>query len=164
LTTLSQSGAETPDAAIADSIMHLKAQIQSFPLKHDAAYYTIWWHYALLYVANVIIYAPSEPSEKYWFLLCTKAYQDLTTCFRMASVILRALLTMATRKGLLTTDEARECLQIARDNSLHHDVPDEIVSLGMKVDQRLSLTDPAAAQADALADDFSLLALGGRRR
>jgi hypothetical protein len=147
------SANRTPDAIFAASIRQLYSLMINFRTRYQAANYTILWHGALLYVANSILQSPKRPGAQMDLLRCIQGYQGLYTSFANAEVILRGLLAMAIKKGLLTSSQSRKILSQMYERNKHRRLPKE-TSMTWIVDLDLALRDRTASQLQTLATKF----------
>ncbi|WYZ33801.1 hypothetical protein EsH8_I_000077 [Colletotrichum jinshuiense] len=89
---------------------------------------------------------------------CILGYQKLQHCFRLSRGIIRSLLSMALREGLVASPEARAIIKDSNEKGKHHPGSDEVVAPFI-VDLDLATVNPAAAHVDRLAAEFDELAI-----
>lgn len=148
------------NAAYTASVNQLKHLIVEYRSQHAASTYSILWHNGLIYLVNAILRS-NDPEWRMYLLLCIYGYERLSRCFRSAEVITQGLLAMTMRDTNLSGTEAHKImgeimqrgLKPLRKN-LHHDVHATFM-----VDLGLALTNPEAANAENMADEFSDLAM-----
>ena len=130
----------------------------TFPYNYTCHNYAIFWHMALLYVANAALEDMDDPQWRSYFTLCLNCYADLFGTFRVAGGIVRSLLSIALRKGMMDGSEAQTLLQRVNDKSGDYETLKSISS-GFVVDLNLAVTDRNAAQLEPLAELFDNLRL-----
>ena len=154
------SEASCPETAFLASSHQLKRLLLVYRARFPSADYCFLWHTALLYVANEVLRKQTlgiDSDWELWFRLCLSGYRDLFRCFKMAKVIYRGLLSMAMRNGVMTATDAQEAIEQLDVPPIEHNEVGELGS--MIVDLDLAMTDPLAAQAGILAEQFKDLAL-----
>ncbi|KAM3538615.1 hypothetical protein ARSEF1564_008462 [Beauveria bassiana] len=140
------------DTIYAASVEQLKRLIIIYRSQYVSSGHTIIWHTAMLYVANAVLRSRGEGWLSY-FLLCLYGYQSLWTSYPIVKPIARGLLSMAMRRGGISSDKARQILVDLGNNcpeALHHG---EIRATFM-LDLDLAMSDPNAAKAEAQAEAF----------
>lgn len=113
---------------------------------------------ALLYVANAALEDISDPHWRAYFTLCLNCYADLFGTFRVAGGIVRSLLSMALRKGMMNGGEAQALLQRVSNKGRDYEIL-TATSSGFVVDLNLAVTDRNAAQLEPLTELFDSLRL-----
>ncbi|KDN67624.1 hypothetical protein CSUB01_10117 [Colletotrichum sublineola] len=130
--------------------------------KCSSASHSFLWSTALLYFANSALREMAhvtDNSEKLTdFRTCILGYQKLHRPFRLSKGIVRSLLSMALREGLLASSEARAIIKELNENAKHHRGSDE-VQAPFIVDLDLATMNPTAAHVDSLAGEFEELAI-----
>jgi hypothetical protein len=152
------SNVNPPEAIFSASLRLLKKLVIVFLENQESADYSMFWHIALLQVANSALNDTSDPEWRFYFTICIRGYQKLLGAYRFAEPIARGLLSMALRNGALTSLEAYSLHEEVLEAGRHHEQLKRIQSK-WKVDLNLAITDSKAAQADTLADQFEQLAI-----
>ncbi|GKT50459.1 uncharacterized protein ColSpa_10640 [Colletotrichum spaethianum] len=152
----------SPEAVCLASATQLGRIAITYLQKCSSASYSFLWSTALLYSANATLRElanVTENSEKLAnFRTCILGYQRLQRPFRLSQGIIRSLLSMALREGLLASSEARAIIKDSNEKAKHHRVQDE-VQAPFIVDLDLATVNPAAAHVDKLAAEFEELAI-----
>lgn len=144
--------AVTPHAVCDASIAQLKHLIADYRREHSSSRYTILWHTALIYVANAIL---NDNRDSNWYadlLVCLYGYEKLGRSWRVAIGVAKSLLSLAMRKGILSSRTARSILHDLQNRDLGR-IPEEIRATFM-ADLSLAISDPASATVERLADQF----------
>lgn len=154
---------EEEDAAKAQalftaSLNQLKHLIIVFRYTYPCARYSVFWHMALLDVANAALEDTSDAQWRAYFGLCVNCYADLFGAFPVAEGIVRSLLSMGLRDSTISAPEAQSFLHRVRSRGLHPSYLNPTTST-MVVDLKLATTDRNAAQLKAMADMFDSLTL-----
>ena len=102
------SGDSTPDAIFNASVNQLWRLILTYRSNYRSATHTILWHTSCLYVANASLNNQSDPNRLYYFHLCVQGYLDLVRSFPLAGGVIQGLLTMAMKKGVMSSAQARK--------------------------------------------------------
>ncbi|KAI3320438.1 hypothetical protein HD806DRAFT_506361 [Xylariaceae sp. AK1471] len=150
----------TPDAAYTASANQLKHLIVEYRSKYAASTYSILWHNGLIYLANAMLRC-TDPEWRLYLLLCIYGYERLNRPYRISEVITQGLLTMTMRDTNMTGSEAYKLMEELRERGLLHvkeDVEDKVRATFM-IDLNLALTNPEAAKAENMAEDFEDLAM-----
>jgi len=152
----------SPEAICLASTAQLGQITITYLQKCSSASHSFLWSTALLYFANAALRElaqVSESSEKLADLrTCFLGYQRLHRPFRLSQGIVRSLLSMALRQGLLTSSEARAIIKDSNENAKHHRGSDE-VQAPFVVDLDLATMNPTAAHVESLAAEFEELAI-----
>ena len=144
---------KTPRDVFMASVNQLKRHVLTHPSKHPSAVYSIFWHTALLQVANAALTDLGNEKSQLFFLLCIRRYHDLAPSFPVMSSILRGLLGVAVRSGALSANHAR--LITGRLSELKGSTPALVHAEGaFALDLTLALTDFNSAQAERLFEEF----------
>ncbi|KID99238.1 N-terminal fungal transcription regulatory domain-containing protein, partial [Metarhizium majus ARSEF 297] len=143
----------SPENVCIASARQLKQLVINYRLNFTSSY-TILWHTALTYLANAILHYPKEDNWFFYFLLCVYGYERLQPCWRVTQVISTALLSMALRKGDISSPTARRVLRDV-DHGRLDDIPGEVRATFM-MDLDLAASDPDAATVEKMAEDFDL--------
>ena len=106
----------SPEAVIAASVRQLKSLTLVYMARHQSAAYTIFWHQALLYIANAVIKDKTDPEWRFYFLLCVRGYEILYPCFFVVEGIVQGLLAIAVGNGSIDSAEAHVLIQRLRAN------------------------------------------------
>ncbi|KAK1990378.1 hypothetical protein LX36DRAFT_664276 [Colletotrichum falcatum] len=152
----------SPEAVSLASATQLGQLAITYLQKCSSASYSFLWSTALLYFANYALRElahVAQNSEKLADLrTCILGYQRLHRPFRLSQGIVRSLLSMALREGLLASSEARAILKESNENAKNHRGSDE-VQAPFVVDLDLATMNPTAAHVDSLAAEFEELAI-----
>lgn len=149
----------TSDAAYTASVNQLKQLIVEYRSRHAASSYSILWHNGLIYLANAMLRC-TDPEWHVYLHLCIYGYERLGRTFRISEIVAQGLLTMTMRDTNMTGREAYKIMETMRERGLihvHPDLEDKIRATFM-IDLNLALTNPEAARAETMANDFSDLA------
>ena len=122
------------------------------------ASYAIFWHIALLHVANAALQDIADPQWRDYFLLCLNGYADLFVSFRVSEGIIKSLLSIALRLNIMTTAEAQALISRIHSSAMHHSNLEE-VRPSFIVDLDLAVIDRSAAQLDTLCNSFDDLTI-----
>jgi hypothetical protein len=151
-------GDGSAEATFTASLNQLKHLTIMFRATYPCAHYAIFWHVALLHVANAVLHDTRDSQWRAYFNLCVDSYADLFGAFRVAEGIVRGLLSVALRQGIVSGVEAQAYLSRVHANGVHH-TSLENISASFVVDLKLAVMDHDAAQLDTLAKNFDDLAL-----
>lgn len=149
----------TPDDVYTASVQQLKQLVVEYRSRHAASTYSILWHNGLIYLFNAMLKCV-DPNWRLYLLLCVYGYERLRRPYRMSEVVTQGLLTMTMRDTNMTGEEAYKIMEELKGRGLvdvRDDLEDTIRATFM-VDLRLALTDPEAAMAEKLANDFTGMA------
>ncbi|TDZ65053.1 hypothetical protein CTRI78_v003792 [Colletotrichum trifolii] len=153
ITSWSPSAPAMP-AIFAASLEQLKDLVEVYMLDPTVPN-TIFWHTALMHVANAAANDTSDLEWRYYFFKCMTGYWGLYRSFTVAGVIARGLLAMAVRKGALGTAEGYEIVQELRAKKSRK-LLDGATGL-FASDLDLAVTDREAARTDRLIKKFEEL-------
>ncbi|OHW96157.1 C6 transcription factor [Colletotrichum incanum] len=152
----------SPEAVCLASATQLGRIAITYLQKCSSASHSFLWSTALLYFANAALRElahVTENSEKLADLrTCILGYQRLQRPFRISQGIIRSLLSMALREGLLASSEARAIIKDSNEKAKHHRGQDE-VQAPFVVDLDLATVNPEAAHVERLAAEFEELAI-----
>lgn len=138
------------------SVNQLKQLIVNYRLNFTSSSYTILWHIALTYLANAVLYQPKKEDWFFYFLLCIYGYERLQPCWRVSKAISTALLSLALRKGDISTQTARRVLNDIEHNAGPDTFPqDESVRATFMADLDLARSNPRDATVEKLAEEFA---------
>ncbi|QYS99728.1 Zn(2)-C6 fungal-type domain-containing protein [Trichoderma simmonsii] len=143
----------TPENVCIASARQLKQLIINYRLNFASSSYTILWHTALTYLANAVLLHPKDENWFFYFLLCVYGYERLRPCWRVTRAISTALLSMALRKGDITSPTARQLLHDINGNNSGYQLPGEVRATFM-MDLDLAKSDPESATVEKIAQDF----------
>ncbi|KAJ4859769.1 fungal zn(2)-Cys(6) binuclear cluster domain-containing protein [Trichoderma breve] len=144
----------TPENVCIASARQLKQLIINYRLNFASSSYSILWHTALTYLANAVLHQPKDENWFFYFLLCVYGYERLRPCWRVTRAISTALLSMALRKGDITSPTARQVLHdINGSNSNGNQLPGDVRATFM-MDLDLAKSDPESATVEKMAQDF----------
>ncbi|KAK4077779.1 transcriptional regulator family: Fungal Specific TF [Trichoderma aggressivum f. europaeum] len=135
------------------SARQLKQLIINYRLNFASSSYTILWHTALTYLANAVLNHPKDENWFFYFLLCVYGYERLRPCWRVTRAISTALLSMALRKGDITSPTARQLLHDINGNNSGYQLPGDVRATFM-MDLDLAKSDPESATVEKIAQDF----------
>ncbi|TDZ59676.1 Nitrogen assimilation transcription factor nit-4 [Colletotrichum trifolii] len=152
----------SPEAVCLASTTQLKRIAIMYFQMCTSASHSFGWNTALLYIANAALreppYAVDIAERRADFRTCILGYQKLQRCYRLAQGIVKGLLSMALREGVVASSEARAIMRDSDEKGRHHPAADAIQA-PFVVDLDLAMTDPAAALVDRLAGEFDELAI-----
>nr|XP_036575853.1 C6 transcription factor [Colletotrichum truncatum]KAF6782496.1 C6 transcription factor [Colletotrichum truncatum] len=152
----------SPEAVCCASATQLRWIAITYFQNCASASHSFIWNTALLYVANAALreqpHAIDSSERRSHFRTCILGYQKLQRCFRLPQGIVRGLLSMVLRQGLMASSEARAIIRDTDEKGKHHPVSDR-VSAPFVVDLDLCMVDRAAAFVDELAAEFDELAI-----
>jgi hypothetical protein len=140
------------DAIYAASVEQLKRLIIIYRSHYVSSGHTIIWHTSMLYVANAVLRSRGE-GWLFYFRLCLYGYQSLGASYPIVKPIARGLLSMAMRRGGISSDKARQILVDLGNNCPEPLLHGEIRATFM-LDLDLAMSDPNAAKAEAQAEAF----------
>lgn len=154
----------TPQAVIEASLRQLKHLVLVFPSRYPAAAYSILWHPVCLYVANAVLMVPSAETQHLYqnqyherrrlFFLCALGYQNIASAYKLAVVILKALLDLAVGSSVVSKSEARMILSRAEERNKHWAWKDEMHTSRLKVDLQRAIVHPESADIASLVKAF----------
>jgi hypothetical protein len=147
------------EAVFDASIHQLKHMLLGFRHTYGCSSYAIFWHMALLYVANAALEDISDPQWRAYFNLCVTSYGDLFGSFHVVEGIVRSLLSIALRKGMMSGTEASSILARATAKKSRTYPVVKLKSSGFVVDLNLAVTDRDGAQLAPLDELFDTLCL-----
>ncbi|KAL7915456.1 N-terminal fungal transcription regulatory domain-containing protein [Trichoderma velutinum] len=142
----------SPELVYAASISQLKQLVVNYRLHFASSTYTILWHTALIYLANEILNTPKDDDWFFYFLLCVYGYERLRRSWRVTASISRALLSMALRKGDITSSTARRILKDLQSDRFRKRFGE--IRATFMADLDLAASDPGSATVEKQADDF----------
>lgn len=146
--------------AVFDASLHqLKHMLLGFRYTYGCSSYAIFWHMALLYVANAALEDISDPQWRAYFNLCVTSYGDLFGSFRVVERIVRGLLSIALRKGIMSGAEASSVLERVSAKKNRPSPAVNATGSGLVVDLNLAITDRDGAQLAPLDELFDTLSL-----
>ncbi|TDZ33321.1 Nitrogen assimilation transcription factor nit-4 [Colletotrichum spinosum] len=152
----------SPEAVCLASTTQLKRIAIMYFQTCTSASHSFGWNTALLYIANAALREPPHAVDiaerRADFRTCILGYQKLQRCYRLAQGIVKGLLSMALREGVVASSEARAIMRDSDEKGRHHPAADAIQA-PFVVDLDLAMTDPAAALVDRLAGEFDELAI-----
>ncbi|POR32983.1 Nitrogen assimilation transcription factor nirA [Tolypocladium paradoxum] len=156
--SISTVDGDSANAIFAASLNQLKHLTIVFRHTYSCASYAIFWHVALLCVANAVLQDTQDPQWRPYFMLCVNSYAVLFGAFRVAEGIVRGLLSIAVSQGSMRGAEARALAQSVQARGIHHTDIGRI-STSFVVDLKLAITDRDAAQLEILSNNFDDLTL-----
>ncbi|KAJ4863569.1 fungal zn(2)-Cys(6) binuclear cluster domain-containing protein [Trichoderma breve] len=142
----------SPELVYAASISQLKQLVVNYRLHFASSTYTILWHTALIYLANEILSTPKDDDWFFYFLLCVYGYEQLRRSWRVTASISRALLSMALRKGDITSGTARRILKDLQSDRYRKRFGE--IRATFMADLDLAESDPGSATVEKQAGDF----------
>ncbi len=152
------SEVEFAAAVVTASTKQLKHLAVVFRHTYPCASYAVFWHFALLHVANAVLQDTADPEWHDYFTFCLDSYADLFCGFRVAVGIVKSLLNIALRLNVMKMVEAQELISRVRDKGRHHTQLNSI-SASFVVDLNLAVTDHEAAQLVSLGENFDDITL-----
>uniref|UniRef100_L2FVL0 C6 transcription factor n=1 Tax=Colletotrichum fructicola (strain Nara gc5) TaxID=1213859 RepID=L2FVL0_COLFN len=152
----------SPEAICAASATQLRRIAATYLQTCASGSYSFSWNTALLYVANAASREPKQgidgSERRSDVRTCIVGYQKLQKCFRLPQAIIRGILSMVLREGLITSAEARAIIKDSEEKGKHHPTSDPILA-PFVIDLDLCLVDREAALADRLAAEFDEIAI-----
>ncbi|KAK4082759.1 uncharacterized protein Triagg1_1649 [Trichoderma aggressivum f. europaeum] len=142
----------SPELVYAASISQLKQLVVNYRLHFASSTYTILWHTALIYLTNEILSTPKDDDWLFYFLLCVYGYEQLRRSWRVTASISRALLSMALRKGGITSSTARRIMKDLQSDNFRKKFGE--IRATFMADLDLAATDPSSATVEKQAGDF----------
>ncbi|CAI0642728.1 unnamed protein product [Colletotrichum noveboracense] len=151
----------SPEVVCSASATQLRRIATTYLQTCASASHSFLWHTALLYVANAAIREPTQAFDvserRSDFRTCILGYQKLQRCFRLSQVIVRGLLSMVLREGLITSAEARAIIRDSEEKGKHHPEAEMVAPFVLDLD--LCMMDRTAALVDRLAAEFEEIAI-----
>jgi tRNA A-37 threonylcarbamoyl transferase component Bud32 len=141
-------------AVFTASLHQIKHLAIVFRYTYPCASYAAFWHVALLLVSNAVMRNTEDAQWRAYFMFCVNSYADLFGAFAVAGAIVKSLISIGLRLGIIKASEARTLMGRLHENGLHHKDFKTIKSL-IVVDLSLAVTDVAAARrlsSDSLED------------
>ncbi|OLN91696.1 Activator of stress genes 3 [Colletotrichum chlorophyti] len=152
----------SPEAVCSASAVQLRQIAVTYFQRCASASYSFNWHTALLYVANAALREPAQATDnserRADVRTCILVYHRLQRCFRLSQGVVRGLVSMALREGLIASSDARAIIKDSDEKGKHHQLSDPILAPFI-VDLDLALVDPVAARVDNMAAEFDELAI-----
>ena len=145
-------------AIFAASLKQLKLLMFEIMNKHKLANHNLYWHIALMYVANATLMDSVNPECRFYFFLCVRCYQQLHSGYAFIGGIIQGLVTMAWNKGLINTAEAAVFARELQTYGDHKMIESRLTG-GYILDLDLAFTDSNAAKVDNLIDQFEQIIL-----
>ncbi|KAL7933902.1 N-terminal fungal transcription regulatory domain-containing protein [Trichoderma chlorosporum] len=142
----------SPETVYTASIAQLKQLVLNYRLHFMSSTYTVLWHTALIYLANEILSTPKDEDWFFYFLLCVYGYERLRRSWRVTASISRALLSMALRKGDITSGTARRILKDLQSDKFYRKFGE--IRATFMADLDLAESDPSSATVEKQAEDF----------
>lgn len=154
----SESIAWSPDGVFHASISQLKRILILYQLNYPESRYHAWWNPAMIYVSHAVLTSKNDPEWRFYFLLCLKAYRNLSVAYPFATIGYRATLTMAMAEGKLSARKARDLLRQLFHGQGRENIRDTDKSrVYMDLNKIQNIDD--GGDAERLADDFEKLAV-----
>ncbi|KAJ3558209.1 hypothetical protein NPX13_g9757 [Xylaria arbuscula] len=102
----------------------------------------------------------TDPEWHVYLHLCIYGYERLGRTFRISEIVAQGLLTMTMRDTDMTGREAYKIMETMQERGLIHVQPnlEDKIRATFMIDLNLALTNPEAARAENMANDFSDLA------
>jgi len=151
-------GHDSAEETFNASLNQLKHLIMVFRSMHPYTKYAVFWHMALLHVANAALHNTSDPRWREYFMICVDSYAELLGAFRVAAGIVKSLLAIAIRRSAISVVDARTILNQVLTKRTHHANVNDITATFV-VDLDLAVTQPFAARLEALAGRFDEVTL-----
>ncbi|KAK0612148.1 hypothetical protein B0T14DRAFT_409834, partial [Immersiella caudata] len=162
----------TPSAVFSASVDQLKYLIVTYRSHYAPSSHSILWHTGLLYLANAMLsdhgsdHTPGghtqnqNQNERHtYFLICIYGYATLRRRFLLANIMVRALLSMALRRGRMPSAEARRILAMLGGDggggADDDDTPTSTLHAAFVGDSALAMRDLDAASVENMASQFS---------
>jgi hypothetical protein len=141
-------------------VNQLKHLILEYRSRYAASTYSVLWHNGLIYLANAMLRC-TDPEWRLYLLLCIYGYERLNHAYRFSEVVIQGLLTMSMRDTDMSGSEAYKIMEELKQRGLlrvGEDVQEKLRATFM-IDINLALTDPEAARAETVAEDFDYTAM-----
>ncbi|KAK1975573.1 hypothetical protein LZ30DRAFT_605329 [Colletotrichum cereale] len=152
----------SPEAVCLASATQLGRIVITYLQKCSSASHSFLWSTGLLYFANAalreVAYVADNSKKLSELRMCIWGYGRLYRSFRLSQGIVQSLLSMALRKGLMESSEARAIIKDSDEKGKHHRGHDKIRAPFL-VDLDLATVDPAVAHVDSLVAEFEELAI-----
>ncbi|KAK1237058.1 hypothetical protein MKX07_000480 [Trichoderma sp. CBMAI-0711] len=142
----------SPDIVYAASVAQLKDLVLKFRLHFASSTYTVLWHTALIYITNELLTGPKDNDWFFYFLICVYGYERLSRSWRVTTSISRALLSMALRKGGITSTTARTILKDLGPDDFRKKYGE--IRATFMADLDMAEEDPSNATVERQAEDF----------
>lgn len=151
------SAAPTPHALFAASIRQLKRLMLIYFATHKPSH-SIYWHTALLHVANAVLNDPGNVDSRFYFVTCIRGYAHLFTGFLVSKGIAQSLLAMALAKKAIPHQDAVQLIEELQNNDgSRRKLTDK--SAGFVVDLDRAVNDPEGATVEKLSDQFEQITI-----
>jgi hypothetical protein len=140
------------------SIEQLKRLILMYTTMPRSASTSIWWHIALMYVANTVLRDANDAKWHAYFLLCLSGYKSISLCCNVVEGMIKGLLTISVDACRITSKEAYDLWSFF--GCMFNDQRHLQRSIGVfVVDLDQAVNDPHTAQVDRLAEKFDDVSL-----
>jgi hypothetical protein len=126
-------------------------------LNYPQSSYHVYWHIALIYVANAVLTTSTDIEWRFYFLLCLQGYSRLSPVYGFASVCYKGLLTIAIKSKKISAEEGRRLLdQLGekQDRQSH-----SARNLGVRLAITNKSSTEGSVKAEELAKDFDRISL-----
>lgn len=144
-------------ATFTASVNQLKRILYLYHAQRGEAPFSFFINVGLVLVAHAVLNNADESDWQLYFLLCIRGWQDLYFCFPIMAHIMKACLSMAVQRGLMTVATAQRLLSQLQKSGSHH-LGEQPLSSTI-VDFDLAITDSHNAGTQAMAAKFDELAL-----
>lgn len=145
-----------PDAVFHASVDQLKRILILYQLHYAESRYHAWWNPAMVYVSHAVLTSQTDSEWRFYFLLCLKAYRNLSVAYPFATISYKATLTLAMAEGKLSASGARDLLRQLFHGDGRENVRDtDKLRIHMDLDQIQGAD--GSGDAEKLADDFEKL-------
>ena len=129
-----------------------------FRQRFPCASHTVFWHMALLQVANTALQDPTDSQWHGYLLFCLDSYARLYRSFRVAAGVVRSILGVALRLDVMKAAEAQDLLNRVLQSG-HYDVDINSISTSFIIDLNLAVTDRKAAELVEVGHSFDEISL-----
>lgn len=153
----------TIGAVYGASIRQLKRLLVNFMLHYPQSRYHVYWHVALIYMANAVLTSSADTEWRFYFLICLRGYMNFSSAYGFAPLCYKGLLTIAMEKEKISVEDAKHMLrQMVRKQEAGN------IRSTNKLGIRLATADTCLAQnelsAEEAADMFDKVALAQTAR
>lgn len=150
----------TPKTIFSASLNQLKRLALIYRTEKMPTSYMPYINISLIHIANTICKeGRSDPTTKFYFLLCIRYWQHLYVGYPIFSHVIQAFLTMAINNGLMSNREAKKLMAEVLAGGKHHELVHEGIQTNFIVDFDLAMTNPDEAGVQAVAQKFEEVAL-----
>lgn len=146
----------TPETVSSASLKQIQRLLLLYYAEKPEGGFNAIINFGLMRVAGAVLDHPSA-DWKFYFMLCVRFWQELYAGFPVFGETLKAYLSLAIRKGAMSSEEAIELVKELRQNGNggnRGETKKHMVTTSAIVDFELAFTDPEGAQVSSIADKF----------